>query len=143
MKIVGERKPELTEELAHFGIKGMRWGRHKTETPGAETNRQKLKRLDKESRARDSKARDAEIDAARKRYNTSARSNYLKAKAQYKIDKNTIGKREARKKFDAVKMQNVADFELARQAKSGRETTVAVLNVVGKVLVKSVLAPPR
>lgn len=138
MIIVRERKPSL-DELTHFGVKGMRWGHHKAQTAGGETDRQKLKRLDKESRAKDNAARDAEIEAARQRYGTTSRDNYLKAKAQYKIDKKTIGKREALKKFQKVQNQNIDDFELATQAKSGKETTKAILVTVGSVLVAGLL----
>lgn len=123
-------KPTIDEALAHFGVMGMRWGQNKKgDQPSAPSNRQ----LNKESKARDKIARDKEIDAARERYANSSRNNYLKAKAQYKVDKKTIGTREARKKFDEVKQKNIDDFELAKQAKSGKETTIAVLAIVGGV----------
>lgn len=32
MTIVGQEKPSL-EDLAHFGVKGMKWGQHKERTP--------------------------------------------------------------------------------------------------------------
>lgn len=104
-----------------------------------ETSRQRNRRLNKASAARDRKKRDTQIDAARDRYNNSARQNYLDAKARYKIEKKTLGTREARKRFDAVKEKNVRDFEIAQQAKSGRETTIAVLGTVGTVALLGLL----
>ena len=131
-------KPDL-DELAHFGVKGMRWGHRKAQDSGGSgggnaasppmSNRQKNKEFRKET----NKKRDAEIDAARERYNNNARSDYLKAKAQYKADKKTIGTAAARAKFNETKNKNLEDFNVAQQAKSGKETTVAVLSIVGSV----------
>lgn len=131
----GQEKPSL-DDLAHFGVKGMHWGQHSTSPTGsAPSNRQ----LNKASKAKDKAARNAEIDAARTRYSTTARKNYVKAKTQYKADKKTIGTREARKKFDAVKQKNIDDYDIGAQAKSGVETTAKVLAVVGVVTVATVL----
>lgn len=127
-------KPATPEELLHFGVKGMKWGVRKDQsTSGGETPRQKNRRLNKEFAAKERAKRDTEIDAARARYNTSARKNYLDAKAQYKQDKKTIGSRAARAKFNEVKRKNIQDYELAQQAKSGKETAYAVLGLVGGV----------
>ena len=63
----------------------------------------------------------------------------MAAKAQYKIDKNTIGKREALKKFNEVRNKNLDDQATAQLAKSGRETTVAVLGIVGTMAAAVVL----
>lgn len=128
-------KPASPEELLHFGIKGMKWGVRKEQSTsgGGESSRQKNRRLNKEFTGKEKAKRDAEIDAARARYGENARKNYLDAKAQYKADKKTIGSRAARAKFDAVKQKNIDDYEIAQQAKSGRETTVAVLSTVGTI----------
>jgi len=125
--------------LAHHGVLGMKWGHHKAQTSGgsggssapAKKSRAELRALDKASVKNDKAARNAEIDAARQRYDTSARSNYLKAKAQYKVDRHQIGKREALKAFNKVKDQNMADYEKASELKSGKETVVAVLATIG------------
>jgi hypothetical protein len=126
-----EEKPSL-DDIAHFGVRGMKWGvRKNTHGSSQPSNRQ----LNRASKAREKAARDAEIDAARKRYNTSARKNYVKAKAQFEIDKKNLGSREARKILNKVKDKNIRDFETASQAKSGRETTKSVLGTVGLISV--------
>jgi hypothetical protein len=130
VKYLIDQKPS-PEELEHAGVKGMHWGVRKN--PEKAAQKAKLKELDKKSRARDNAVRDKEIDAARERFANTSRDRYLKAKAQYKIDKTTIGKREARKKLDAVLAQNQKDFDTANMAKSGHETTVAVLSTVGTI----------
>lgn len=135
MTYLDEKKPS-PEELLHFGVKGMKWGTHKkSDQPSGPSNRQ----LNKESRVRDKAARDKEIDDARERYKTSSRQNYLNAKTQYKADKKTIGTREAKKKFNAVKLQNMDDYQVAQQAKSGKETAIAVLSIVGTIAVSAIL----
>lgn len=132
-------KPASPEELLHYGIKGMKWGVRKERDANGETSRQRNRRLNKEFTKSEKAKRDAEIDAARERYSQNARKNYLDAKAQYKLDKKTMGTRAARAKFDKVKQKNIDDYELATQAKSGRETTVAVLSTVGTVALVGLL----
>lgn len=135
-------KPSL-EELAHFGVKGMRWGhRNAKETSGGggAASKPSNRQLNKEFRKKENEKRNSEIDAARSRYNSSARDSYLKAKAQYKTDKKTIGTAAARARFNAVKNKNVEDFNIGNQAKSGKETTVAVLSVVGAVTISALLS---
>lgn len=129
--------------LAHYGVVGMRWGHHNKASSdsggGGTKSRAELKALNKQSKLNDRAERDIKIEEARQRYDTSARKNYLDAKAQYKIDKGTIGKREAAKKFNEVKQKNMDDYEVARQAKSGKETTKAVVAAVGLVALSVVL----
>lgn len=136
--IVGLEKPPLGEVLAHHGVKGMRWGVVRKNLAERSAVRAQNKQLNKESKARDTAARDAEIEAARQRYATTARANYLKAKEQYKVDKQTIGSREARKKLDAVKDKNFNDYQIAQQSKSGKETTLAVLGIVGAIALTAI-----
>lgn len=133
-------KPPL-DELAHFGIKGMKWGHHKAQPTGGggATSKPSNRQLNKEFRKKENEKRNSEIDAARANYNQNARKNYLDAKAQYKADKKTIGSAAARAKFNQVKQKNIDDYEVASQAKSGKETTVAVLSVVGAVAISALL----
>ena len=134
-EIVGQEKPSL-QDLAHFGVKGMRWGERMA---ARRTQRRSLRALDKKNKKEDNVARNAEIDAARTRYRTSARKNYKSAKAQYKTDKTTIGKYAARKKFNAVKQKNMDDHEIASQVKSGAETVGHIIGTVGLITVAALL----
>lgn len=145
-----KEKPDL-DALVHFGVKGMRWGHHKAQPSGgggggggpAPITRKQNRQLNKEHRAKKRSERDAEIDAARERYHSSARSNYKAAKAQYKIDKKTIGTAAAREKFNAVKQKNMDDFNVAQQAKSGKEAVIATLLIVGGITLSAVNAAAR
>jgi hypothetical protein len=133
---------EADDFLAHYGVAGMKWGKHKAQTSGSDSSgpsRRDLKTLDKESRKKDVAARDAQIDKAREEYGANARKNYLDAKAQYKVDKVTIGKREAKKAFEAVKNKNVEDYYVGQQAKSGKETVGLVMATVGLVALSAVM----
>lgn len=113
---------ETDDFLEHYGVMGMRWGKH---SGGKSTS--ELKSLDKAAKKKDNAKRNAQIDGARARYKASARSNYKAAKAQYKVDKYNIGKHEAKKAFQKVKDKNIRDADLANQTKSGKETVVAMV----------------
>lgn len=127
--------PSREEALEHFGVKGMHWGQRKV--ADIRTNRQR----NKASRQKDQAARNAEIDAARNRIASGKnRQDFLDAKARFKTDKKTIGSREARKKFDAVKQKNLDDAEVAARAKSGAETAGRILGTVGGILIKAALS---
>jgi len=142
IKVYGDAKPSLEDALAHHGVKGMRWGQHIKDTPSSgQSNHQ----LNKASRQKDRAARKADnaaynadrnatIDAARTRVRSGAtRATYKEAKAQYKIDKKTIGTREARKKLQAARIARNTDHENAQMVKSGAETVGHVLGIVGGV----------
>jgi len=103
------------------------------------TQRRTLRALDKKNRKADNVTRNAEIDAARSRYNKNARKDYKSAKAQYKTERKVIGKYAARKKFEAVKQKNMSDYEIANQVKSGAETVGAIIGTVGVITVAALL----
>lgn len=133
--IVGHEKPSLAD-LAHYGVKGMKWGERMA---ARRTQRRALRAMDKKNRKADNVARNAEIDAARARYSKNARKDYKSAKATYKVEKKTIGKYAARKNFNAVKDKNLQDYEIASQVKSGAETVGDILGTVGAVTVLALL----
>lgn len=127
-------------ELAHFGVKGMHWGQRKAESSGGSggggsaggvKTRKELKGLDKASRKADNEKRNSEIDTARQNIKSGAnRTKYLDAKAKYKADRLVVGKREAKKAFNQVKNENIADAQKAQEYKSGKETVGAILGTV-------------
>jgi len=140
MSYLVEEKPSL-DELIHFGVKGMKWGVIREKIGSAVADHQRNRQLNKQFHKEENKKRDATIDAARERFNSgAARQDYLKAKAQYKLDKKTLGTAAARAKLDEVKQRNMTDGEVAQMSKSGRETTLAILAVAGVVALKVGLA---
>lgn len=135
--------------LAHHGIVGMKWGKHKSQSSSdggsssgggaAAPSRSELKAKDKASKQADTAKNDAAIEAARARINSGAnRQAYKDAKAQYKIDKVNVGKREAAKAFNTVKDKNIVDAQVAQLAKSGKERTTAILVLAGAVVLGGV-----
>jgi hypothetical protein len=129
---------ETDDFLAHYGVKGMKWGVRKS------TSGKSRRQLNKESRQKDRAKLDRDIDRARARVNTNRKyaltdkgskshSDYKKAKAQYKKDKAELGSREARKILNKAKEKRYKDVQLSNTAKSGRETTIAVLAAVGYI----------
>lgn len=121
-----DEKPSLEEALEHFGIKGMRWGVRRDPRNVASRAR------DRQGRRAARAAENREIDAARARLNSGQIGRDLKdAKTQFKSDKKTIGRREAKKKLYAARLKAQTEFEKAQTIKSGSETAIAILGVVG------------
>ena len=154
---------EVDEFLAHYGVKGMKWGVRKD-------NFQRNRALNKESRAKDKakraaefektrkalrpsgekskintstkegrkaaqKERQADIDRARARINTgAARADAKEAKAQYKKDKEEIGSRAARQILRAKRNELYKDAARANEIRDGYEATIEILNIADKAL---------
>lgn len=129
--------PDMTEDefLEHFGVKGMKWGQTRSgmTLPNGQTvaTRSDRRAMDKASKKADTAANNSAIDAARGRIASGKNAQaYKDAKAQYKMEKLVIGKREAAKAFQKVKDKNIADYDKSSEKKSGRETVMAVLGAV-------------
>ncbi len=125
---------DVEDFLEHVGVKKWKWGTRRG-GGGGPSNRS----LNKASRGKDRAKNDRAIDKARGDLKSGAsRQKYKAAKAQYKVDKVNLGSREARKTLQKVKEKNVKDYYKSQEAKSGKETTKAILGaVVGTVLVSS------
>lgn len=114
---------EMSREdaLAHFGVKGMKWGVRKE-------NFQRNRELNKQSRANDKAARVSAIETARARRASGQSARDLKdAKKQYKQDKQVVGSREARKSLREAKQKYRDEAEMARTAKDGKEVALELL----------------
>ena len=99
-----------TEEfLAHFGVKGMHWGKHKSSgssgsssSSGGQKSRSELRSLNKAAKAeqhtqrkadfqKEADKHDREVMTARKNVDKHA-ADYSAAKKQYKVDKKVVGR---------------------------------------------------
>lgn len=104
---------ELDDVLEHHGVKGMKWGQRKDPAARLAATAQKaeLKKVRQTNRAAVERVRlatqnnrptNAEIHAARANVAKTgaavsrAKTNYKISKAQYKVDKQTIGKTQAK-----------------------------------------------
>jgi len=145
-KIYGATKPSLEDALEHHGVKGQRWGQHIKGHPG-----QSQHQLNKQSRQADRQARktananynterNKTIDQARLRVSTGqTRASYKEAKAQYKIDKQKLGRREAKKKLHVAKIARNTDHQNAQLTKSGAETTGKLIGALGGVAISTLV----
>jgi hypothetical protein len=104
-------EPVVDEYLAHFGVKGMHWGKHTKSSSSSSSaptkTRSELRSLNKTARA-ENKAKahadrkkaenehDAKVMKARDRVEQDA-INLKNAKKQYKTDKKVIGKVAAKR----------------------------------------------
>jgi hypothetical protein len=124
---------ELSHEfLEHFGVRGMHWG---VRNPEKKAARQRNRELNRESRRKDTEARDKEIEAARNRIKSGKNQGRLhKAEMEYAANRERLGSREANKILNQARQRNLEDAAIAQQAKSGRETTAAVLLATGGIL---------
>lgn len=116
--------------LAHYGVPGMKWGQRRAHA-------KEMRSLDKASKKKDKAERNDKIDAARERFRSGqAKADLKNAKAEYKTQKNVVGKREAKKILNAVKEKNLADYETGAQWKSGKETATGLIaGATGLVLI--------
>lgn len=117
--------------IEHCGKKGMKWGQNRALN---KTSRSTDRAAGKADRAKSNEKRNKDIDRARARFDSGkARSDFKKAKATYKQEKQVVGSREAKKALNKVKDKNIRDYNKSREAKSGKETTIAVLSTVGLI----------
>ncbi len=132
---------EVDAFLEHFGVRGMKWGHRKN------PHRAEMRKLNKESRARDKVENRAlrdkhqrRVELARQRVSSGKlKTDLKKAKAQYKVDKNVIGRREARKALNKVKNKNFMEVQKSREAKNGKEAAGMILLGVGGLALQAAL----
>lgn len=132
-----DERYDSREALQHFGVKGMRWGKHTAgagDSGGGRSARREARAAKSLSKAQTKLAAKTEkIDAANKRDDAivSARENLGKtanavklAKSQYKVDKHILGKKAAKEVLNKAKNEHLATMNLASQ-NTGREQAAA------------------
>ena len=124
---------DIDSFLAHYGVKGMKWGRQKVRdsTSGQTPSRKELRALDRKNRR-------ADIDAARERVKSSGKTRAESYKKYYQ-EKKTVGKYAARKALNESLDKIYDDTTMASQIKNGRELLGAILMVAGGTMVVSAL----
>lgn len=115
----------MSDELIHFGTKGMKWGVRKKID---EVKRQRS--MNKEERKRQRQEYNDSIDAARVRVVKSGAA-YNAALVKYKTEKKTIGKVAAKRKVDIARQKFADDAEVAEMVKNGRERVTHALGIAG------------
>lgn len=140
-KVYADEKPSL-EDLEHHGVKGQRWGVRNRQLNRA--SRQKDRATRRRSAAASDRIRNKQIDEARARVRSGVtKSEFKDAKKQFRVDKKTIGTREARKKLNVARLKKQTDLEKANQIKSGAETAGVIIGAVGGVALSAALAGAR
>lgn len=129
-----EHSNALSEDLdflAHFGVKGMKWGVRKEA-------RVRNRQLNKASRKKDKSEHADEVQAARDHVNSGqSKANLKQAKKDYKADKVRVGSREARK---ILAEKRDAEYEIiakSQEAKNGKEVATRVLLEVGLSVIEN------
>ena len=134
-------KKEDVEFLEHFGVKGMKWGVVKERYQTHQT--EKKKRIAKELKLNDiSRAKEKasekvnpatthaqRVDLARHKVNSGAVRRDLKdAKKQYKIDKEKIGNREAKRLLNQKRTEAYSIISKSQEVRDGYEFSARILD---------------
>lgn len=135
MTILNDGNPPWSEVLAHFGIKGMRWGQRSAKTgPGGKPmpTRKQLRGMNKvvrsKQKAADKKAiakDDQSIHDARARVG-QATANIHAAKKKYKGDKKMIGKVAARSILEKTTQKDFDTINTANRITSRERTGLVI-----------------
>lgn len=147
---------EVEEFLEHFGVKGMKWGvRNELNKAAKEEERLTGKTFTKNTKIFRNQVdsgskfksdplnkirtqRDKTILKARDRVESkTTKMEYKKAKAQYKINKRTLGKVRAKQILSTAKAKKMVDVYNARATRDGKETTFTFMSDVGSMLLVS------
>ena len=122
MTILNDGNPPWSEVLAHFGIKGMRWGQRSKQLRGMnKVARSKQKAADKKAIAKD----DQSIHDARARVG-QATANIHAAKKKYKGDKKMIGKVAARSILEKTTQKDFDTINTANRITSRERTGLVI-----------------
>ena len=129
--------------LAHYGVKGMRWGKRKANPVRAAKRAQKLAVIDTKKAMRDE--RDKSIMDARDRVENS-RSNLKDAKKQYKTDRKEVGRKAAKAALINARTKEIPtlmrDSDKATMMTAKEQQQKAMLEI-GTLLVKGVYEMSR
>lgn len=132
---------EDVEFLEHYGVKGMKWGvvKDKYQTYKSDRRKRIIKelKLNDASRAKEkaaeainpAKTHAQKVDLARYKVNSgSVRRDLKDARRQYRIDKEKIGSREAKRILNEKRAESYATISKAEEARDGYEVAERIIN---------------
>lgn len=124
------------EWLEHYGKKGMKWGQKMAEASLGVVAKSRNVRKEGNQGKQSKEERNAAIEKARDNIEDGTNfKNYTDAQKAVRKAKGTDGHAAAKAALNAVKDKNTDDYHDSRLAKSGAETTKAVLITVAATVV--------
>lgn len=132
MSTVTQDTEAVDDFLAHYGVRGMKWGQRKAHAKN-------MRALDKAARKEDKAKRADEIEGARNRTNSGQNQAAVKAaKAEYKANKNVVGKVAAKRALNEARDKRFEDYNKSKEYKNGKELATAIaIGLAGSVLLAS------
>lgn len=124
---------DVDEFLAHYGVPGMKWGQRRAHAANMRSLDKAEKRKDREKQAKDVTAARAKLKSGELKARTK------EAKAQYKADREVIGKVAARKVLQKTYDKNIKVIEKANEYKNGKEVALSVAAAVAGVALVGIL----
>jgi hypothetical protein len=138
-----EEDQKFLDYIAHFGVKGMRWGvtradnKAKNKAYKAEQKKARAKEVEEITRIREGAAKihAQRVDKARERVNSGkTKAAYKQAKADYQKNKAELGSREAKQILRRAREFKMNEIATARQIRDGKEASRAILLNTGITL---------